>query len=325
MAQGKLTTGFRNRIRDWALRRQGADALPLTLAARRIYILPTRAGWTFAMLIVVMFIAGMNYDNGLALLFTFWLTGFALVAMVQTQRNLAGTQLLSAGAAPAFAGDHVAIAIVVSTRGAAADLRLSCEDAAPSESVPASGSADDMPQLHIEVRRRGHWHAPPLRLTSTAPFGLFRTWTWLTLDISTLVYPRLAGNLAIPESPGVDGGAANMVNNQDELAWLRDFRDGDSPRQVAWKAYARGAPLLVREYRGYAMASRDFDFSALRDPDVEARLSQLARWCVDAAARGEHWTLRLPDSPPLTGAGPEHLEQCLQKLALHGMRGSAAA
>jgi uncharacterized protein (DUF58 family) len=324
VAQGRLTTGFRNRLRDWALRRQGTDALPLTLAARRIYIVPTAFGWTFAMLIVVTFIAGMNYGNGLALLFTFWLTGFALVAMVQTQRNLAGTQLHAARAQPAFAGDPVAVTIAVTSRGAAADLALSI-DGESAATAPAAQSIDNSLNLHIKARRRGRWHAPPLRLTSTAPFGLFRTWTWLRLDISTLVYPRLAGDLAIPESPGADGGTANMVHSQDELAWLRDFRDGDSPRQVAWKAYARGAPLLVREYRGYAMASRDFDFSSLRDPDVEARFSQLARWCVDAAARGEHWTLRLPDSPPLTGTGSGHLEQCLQSLALHGLHGSAAA
>ncbi len=197
-------------------------------------------------------------------------------------------------------------------------------DADNAAALPPAQVDESSLHVHIKAPRRGPWHAPPLRLTSTAPFGLFRTWTWLTLDVSTLVYPRLAGDLAIPESPGADGGTENMVSSQDELAWLRDFRDGDSPRQVAWKAYARGAPLLVREYRGYALASRDLDFAALRDQDTEARLSQLARWCVEAANRSERWTLRLPDSLPLTGAGAGHLEQCLQKLALHGRRDTSA-
>jgi uncharacterized protein (DUF58 family) len=154
-----------------------------------------------------------------------------------------------------------------------------------------------------------------------APFGLFRTWTWLRLDVATLVYPRLAGDLPVPESPGEEAGSGYLTAGQDELAWLRDFRDGDSPRQVAWKAYARGAPLLVREYRGHAAASRTLDFAALPGLHVEARLSQLARWCVDAAARGEFWTLRMPGHA-LAGAGPDHLELCLQALALHGHGGS---
>jgi uncharacterized protein (DUF58 family) len=319
MAQQRLDTALRNGVKRWALRRQADDALPATLNARRIYILPTRAGWSFAVLIVVMFIAGMNYGNGLALLFTFWLTAFALVAMVQTQRNLAGTQLLSASAAPAFAGEEVALSIRVATKGTAADLALSCEGSHHAPETPSTRLDDEL-QVHVAAKRRGLWQSPPLELSSTAPFGLFRTWTWLKLDISTLVYPRPAGDLPIPESAGGDGGSTNMAHTQDELAWLRDFRDGDSPRQVAWKAYARGAPLLVREYRGYATASRDFDFASLRSTDVESRLSQLTRWCVDAAAHGEQWTLRLPDALPMSGAGPEHLEDCLQKLALHGMQ-----
>lgn len=318
MTPGTHTTGIRRRLRDWALRRQGPDLLPLTLSSRRVYIVPTRAGWVFALLIMVTFIAGMNYGNGLALLLTFWLTGFALTAMVQTQRMLASLRLPGASAMPAFAGERVLVSLQVDARGAVADLSLRCDQGTP---VETSGEAENSTvQLAITANRRGPWQAPPLQLVSTAPFGLFHTWTWLKPDIATVVYPRPVGGLAPPETAGEDGGSANMVNTQDELAWLRDFREGDSPRQVAWKAYARGAPLLVREYRGHAAARREFDFSTLQLNDIEGRLSQLARWCVDAAARGEHWTLCLPGSPPITGTGPAHLEVCLRRLALHGVR-----
>jgi uncharacterized protein (DUF58 family) len=136
-----------------------------------------------------------------------------------------------------------------------------------------------------------------------------------------VVYPNPVGTLPVPESPGDDSGAAQQVHGQDELAWLRDFRDGDSPRQVAWKAYARGAPLLVREYQGAASLRRQFDFSQMPGLDVEARLSQLARWILDAHARNESWVLQLPDGPPLAGSGSAHRDDCLQRLALHGRGG----
>jgi uncharacterized protein (DUF58 family) len=90
---------------------------------------------------------------------------------------------------------------------------------------------------------------------------------------------------------------------------------------VAWKAYARGAPLLVREYHGSAALVREFDFALLGGLDAEARLSQLARWIVDAGARGEAWVLRLPDGPPLAGGGTAHRAACLARLALFGLRG----
>jgi uncharacterized protein (DUF58 family) len=141
----------------------------------------------------------------------------------------------------------------------------------------------------------------------------------VNLDCATLVYPRPLGDQRVPEAPGYDTGSSQTEHGQDELAWLRDFREGDSPRQIAWKAYARGAPLLVREYRGAAARRREFDFDALAGLDVEARLSQLARWVVDAAQRGENWVLRLPGAEPLDGTGAEHRDRCLARLALFGL------
>jgi len=307
------------RMLRWALRRQGPDALPLRLAPRRIYILPTRAGWTFALLIAAMFIAGMNYGNGLALLLAFWLAGFALVAMIRTQRSLAGAQLLRAATSPAFAGDCVLVSLEIQSPLAAEDLQVTAQDLDGVEPAPSSSHTDlRLLQLRFHARKRGRWRAPVMHLQTSAPFGLFRTWTWLALDVSSVVYPRPQGERRVPEAPGSDGGSKRLAGSLDELAGLRSWREGDSPRQVAWKAYARGAPLLVREYQGHTAATPQFDYSLLKDGDREARLSQLSRWVVDAAAQNQSWTLRLPGDA-LHGHGPEHRRRCLEKLALFDM------
>lgn len=326
MQPGHSHGGWRARLQRWALKRQGRDVLPLTLAARRVYILPTPAGWTFALLLATMFIAGMNYGNGLALLFTFWLTGFALVAMVQTQRGLSGLRLVSAGVQPAHAGEDLTLRVTVGGRISPRDLRLRAGEEAPNlpggtDRQATPDDATDTVSLTLPATRRGRWHAPALHLSSAAPFGLFRTWTWLSLELSTLVYPAPTGTRPMPESPEQEHGSVLLHQGLDELAWLRDFREGDSPRQVAWKAYARGQPLLVREYHGACAQRREFDFDLLAGMDVESRLSQLTRWVLDAAARGEGWVLRLPGSAPLSGEGREHLTRCLERLALHGQPG----
>ncbi len=318
MRDATSRSSWRQRLQAWALRRQGPDALPLQLRARRIYILPTRAGWTFALLIGVMFLAGVNYGNGLALLFTFWLAGFALVAMVQTQRTLAGATLQQLVLSPAHVGDAVTLLLTVSGRADTQDLQLATGYDKDAQTGTACTRDADALELLIPATRRGHWRTPTLLLSSTAPFGLFRTWTWLQLDARTLVYPRAHGHLPVPEAAGEQHGTVPQQHGQDEFAWLRDFREGDSPRQVDWKAYARGAPLLVREYHGQGALRHEFDFDALSPLAVEARLSQLTRWIVDADARGENWVLRLPGSPPLAGGGASHRVHCLEHLALHG-------
>jgi uncharacterized protein (DUF58 family) len=308
---------FRQRLLRWALRRQGPDSLPLQLKPRRIYILPTGTGWVFGLLIAAMFLAGMNYGNGLALLLTFWLAAFSLVGMIQTQRGLAGVTLVDAAAEPAFAGGELVLTLGLRSRMDTRDLVLEAEGASMEPVSGPDGGGTATVSLRFKVKRRGRWRAPVLRIATSAPYGLFRTWTWLSLDVQALVYPKPVGDEPVPEVPGPESGSLRLAGSLDELAALRPFREGDSPRQVAWKAYARGAPLLVREYQGHSAALREFDFSALRRGDTEARLSQLSRWIVDAAAQNQRWTLRLPGSEPVAGSGPDHRQQCLARLALH--------
>jgi uncharacterized protein (DUF58 family) len=302
----------------WALRRQGPDAPPLRLASRRIYIVPTRTGLVFGLLLVAMFLAGMNYGNGLALLLAFWLASFALVGMVQTQRGLAGLSMLEAQVEPAFAGGEILLTLSLQARLAPADLEFRAEQVLVKSTRASPAVVPDVQAVTLEfpVSRRGSWRCPVLRLSTVAPYGLFRTWTWLALDLRTQVYPKPEGTLPVPESPGADAGTRRMAGSLDEIAGLRPFREGDSPRQVAWKAYARGAALLVREYQGNASARREFDFDTLPLAGTEARLSQLARWVVDAASQNQGWVLHLPGAAPLAGAGIEHRCACLTRLAL---------
>ena len=160
-------------------------------------------------------------------------------------------------------------------------------------------------ELPLPAPTRGLVRLERLRLATAHPFGLFRAWTWVHTPIEMLVYPQPRGSLPMPAQPGVRHGAqAASAAGTDEWAGLRPFRDGDSPRHVDWKAYAREAPLLVKEYTQGAAELRDFDFARLPLADSEARLSQLARWVVDAEAHGERYGLTLPGVQPGGGARP---------------------
>ena len=311
----------RARMAAWVRRRQGSDVLPVTLARRRLYILPTRAGIAFGSLWVLMLLAGLNYGNSLALFFTFLLAGVALVAMNDCHRNLLGVTLASVSAPPVFA------------RSAGA-LQLVFENPAPRPRPAVQASLDDGPsagadlapqartrlELPLTPARRGLVRIDRLRLTSSHPFGLFRTWTWVHLPLEVLVYPHPHGSLPRPITSGRQPGEhPRGSSGLDEWLGLRPFRDGDSPRQVDWKAYAREAPLLVKEYSPAGSDLCLFDFAELRSPDIEARLSQLARWVVDAEAGGERYGLTLPGVVLAPNRGPEHRHRCLAALALYGV------
>src|SRR3984885_16238410 len=97
---------MQRRLAPGVTRRQGEDVLPVTLHRRRLYILPTRTGMAFGVLLLLMLIAGLNYANSLALLTTFLLAGLALVSMHACHRNLLGLTVTDLSAQDSFAGSH---------------------------------------------------------------------------------------------------------------------------------------------------------------------------------------------------------------------------
>jgi uncharacterized protein (DUF58 family) len=305
----------------WIRRRQGADALPLTLQRRRLYILPTRAGWGFGVLLLFMLVAGLNYGSSLALFLTFLLGGFALVTMHLCHRNLLGASLQTADAPPTFALRAGSLRVTLGNTTPVWRYRIESgvsDDPTLAADVPAQGKQHiDLP---VSAPTRGMVRVDRLRLTTAHPFGLFRAWTWVHAPIEMMVYPRPHGSLPMPTVSGRKSGTRSQGHSgADEWRGLRPFRDGDSPRQVDWKAYAREAPLLVKEYSSAGSELRIFDFTRLGKLDTEARLEQLTRWVVDAEERGERYGLELPDVHIAPDHGADHRHLCLTALALYGL------
>ena len=318
---------LRRRAADWARRRQGADTLPLTLGRRRLYILPTRAGVGFGALVITMIAAGLNYANSLALLLAFLLAGFALVAMHECHRNLLGLSLLEASAPPLFAGSSGMLRLTLENASRMRRYRLQAAAGEESAAVMdlTAGSRGRL-ELPIRALRRGLQRIERLRISSSHPFGLFRAWTWVHAPIDVIVYPRPSGALPLPPESGAASGAwAQGAAGSDEWRGLRPFREGDSPRQVAWKAYAREAPMLVKEYSSAGAPLRVLSLAHARQPDLESRLEQLARWIVDCESRGEVYGLEMAGERIPAHRGPDHRHRCLSALARYGSPRSAAA
>ncbi len=309
------------RAGEWMRRRQGEDRLPVRLERRRLYILPTRGGLAFTALLFLMLLAGLNYANSLALFFTFLLTGFALVVMQQCHRNLLGAEVVAALAPAVFARSVGKLSLTLGDAGGSARPRL--EAALPAGTPVTADVAAGMRQrleLPLAAPLRGVVRIERIRLSSAWPFGLFRVWTWVHTPVALLVYPHPHGVLPMPADSARTAGARSHAGaGADEWVGLRPFRDGDSPRQVDWKAYAREAPLLVKEYVQGASELRMFEYAQLVRLDQEARLSQLARWVVDAEAQGERYGLILPGVRLAPDRGPEHRHRCLAALALFGL------
>jgi len=307
-------------VSAWARSRQGEDHAPLTLRSRRIYILPTRAGVVAVVLLFIMFLAGLNYQNSLALLLCFLLAGFALVSMYECHATLTGLTISSARVESAFAQGHGELQLGFYNAGDSTrrGLRLRVTAIEPKSFEIAPQSACLL-SLRYEALARGRQRLDRLHLSSDAPLGLFRAWTWLHLPLEALIYPAPLRLRPLPPAAGQPQRSerARRLGGEEEFAWLRRFREGDPLRRAAWKAYARGGPLMVAHYDAPAGAQRTLSLQSLRDLPLERALSQLADWVLECERHGESYALELPGQSLPPGHGLAQRRHCLEALALY--------
>ncbi len=318
---GQLKRHLFDRVVSWARKRQGRDPDPLVLQKRRIYILPTGLGVGFGIMLFAMLLGSMNYNNSMGFALTFLLASLALVAMHHCHRNLTGLLMRSAGAEPVFAGQDALFAIVL--ENPAAGPRL-CLRVTLNGEVQDTADLDPGGQCRLMMRLptsgRGYVRIDRFGIETTFPLNLFRAWTWIHMDLGCVVYPAPADRRLPPPPRHTDiGGAQDDSAGDDDFAGLRTYRPGDSPRHIAWKAFAREQGLLVKQYAGTDVTTHWFEWDSLPMSDPESRLAQLCRWIVDAHGDGHAFGLRLPTAVIEPNLGRPHRRRCLTALALFGI------
>ena len=314
-----LRTYLKRQTRRWIRRRQGPDRGAVTLRRGRIYILPTGLGAAFGLMLFAMLLGSLNYGNNLGLGLTFLLAALGVVAMHACHRNLEALIVRAASTEPPYAGGDAVFRIALANPGRAprCDLEAVAPGRAdPPASITAGGEADIA--MRVPTRRRGSIVLQRIEIATRFPYGLFRAWAVLHPDLACLVYPRPAEDAPPPpRAPGLAGSGVAR-RGEDDFAGLKDYHPGDPPRHIAWKAYARAGELLIKEFSGDAEAMPLFDLDDAPGGDLEARLSVLARWIVDAHARGQTFGLRLPGDEIPPQPGDAQRRRCLAAIARFG-------
>ncbi len=306
------------RVQAWSKRRTGVDVSPVTLGRRRIYIVPTGLGFTYAAMLFAMLLAGLNYGNNLALILTFVLTATGWVAMHECHRNLLDLRIVVGALQSPFAGHPAGFAYQLTDAEGRAryDLCVSAAGAAGGTVSVAAHSAVAV-TVRVPTHVRGRVSIARLKIESRFPLGLCRAWSWLHLEQVCVVYPQPSRESVPPTGAARSegDGPARPQPGDDDWNGLRDYQPGDPVRRIAWKAYARSGALLIKELDREAAVPLMFDWESMTGVGTEERISRLTRLVVDAAARGDAYGLRLPDSSLALARGAAHRHQCLALLA----------
>lgn len=332
---------LRQRWSDWwEARLPRQDQIRLT--QRNLYILPTRAGLSFAVVVMVLLLAAINEQVNLGYALAFLLAGAGMAALYQTHGNLQGVSLRLQSLHSVHAGQVLRLPVALNNqhrRLGRHGLQISVDirslprelvtGASPLQVELAPGSEGTV-EVDVPTRQRGWLSLPRLTIETRYPLGLFRAWAFWRPESRVLVWPALDPHAPpLPDLPGqsdLSQATATQARDADMPEGLRDHRRGDPLRWVAWKKSTRtlatGGQLVSREPAGGRTPERwlDHDLSpGLQQLPPEARLSRLASWLVqaeqDAASNGPAYGLRLPGQSLPCGHGAQHLRLCLDALA----------
>lgn len=299
---------------------------PVTLGPNRIYILPTKGGVLFFVLLMAMLLISINYNNPPGYLLTFLLAGVGFVSIFHTHRTLHGLLVQHLPAQAVFAGGQALFPVMIRNPAITARYGVTVSWTRLEAGMPQDIAAKSECRivLSLPADSRGKLSAGPVVVASIFPLGLLRAWSRVHLPMSCIVYPQPERGGPLwpsppPEharQPGEDGQNAVAGQDGDDFSGLRSYRLGDPPRQVAWKATARSEAIYSKEFstqaEGAAIWLRWLDAGL---QDVEATLSRLCRWLLEADKTGHPFGLVLPGLriDPSTGKG--HLHRCLSALA----------
>lgn len=318
-----IANQWRQRWSGWVNRR-----LPRSdqrqFAQSNIFILPTAMGWVFAVLLLVMLLTGINYQNSLIFLLTFFLGVVFVAAMHQTHQNLAGLELTLVHAGEGYAGEAIPF-LLRGNAGGDGNLALSVRVEGSSlgneltmQHVNRDASIDM--RLFVTASRRGRLRLDRIRVATRFPFGLLQAWSWLRPETTGVAYPKpLTPPLPVAvAAEGEESGIEAPLQGQDH-AEIRPWRAGDLSQRVQWKRYARSGDMVIADWQGEQGSPHWLDFSAFPGVDTELRLSYLTALVLERDQSGQAFGLRLPGQDIEPDAGPKHTRRCLRALALFGV------
>jgi uncharacterized protein (DUF58 family) len=312
-----------SRLRRWFRGDAPPERGTVVLGHRRVYIMPTRAGWIYAATLGILLVGSINYALQLGFALTFLLGGLGLAGMVHTTRNLARLALSAGRAEPVYAGERAQFRVHLDNRSPfdrpAILVRHLASGAQVVLDLPASAAREAV--LPVPATKRGWLLLTRVMLETRFPLGLFRAWSYLEPDARCLVYPRPERTpLPAPAADAAAGGARAQAQGSDDFSGLRGYQPSDSPRHVAWKAVARAEEMLTKQFSGAAGAELWLDWSLVAGAaSDDQRLARLCGWVLAAEQAGARYGLRLPGLEIAPGRGDAHRAACLQALALHGI------
>lgn len=278
----------------------------------RIYIMPTRMGGYLNGLVFLMFLLSVGYSNNLLLIFTLFLFGLNLIWVIQTHFHLHALKLESVLVSDGFAKENSLVELHWKKTpdvphkwnfrlfGEDFDLKLNSLENSQSKSL-----------TEIVFPKRGVWNFQHLRVSTEMPFGLYKAWIYLPIDVKGYAYPEKLKELpAINTENNFNDGEFATSRPGPHDVWNLGPYQGEESRRISWKHYARTGELVVKEGEEFSNAIVHFRLPHATE-NKEYLLSKLATQMVQCSKTDVPFSFENKSA----SLSARHLTDCLRELS----------
>jgi len=303
-------------------KRQPAACQEITINRRQLYILPTRSGMTYLIVLLLTLTGSINYENSLGFMLSFLLGSMGFLSMIYTHQNINQLNIKAGRAEPVFAGQTIKFPIYLSSKNnkISPNIKLLSGSEKTTTAHIINGLETNC-KLQLNAPHRGYVSIGRIKLFSEFPMGLFHAWSWLKLDSQCLVYPAPDTHHHALQFENNQGQGFNNSHQQgvDDFAGIRQYQDGDLPNHMAWKAIAKTGSLQTKIFTNDCAKKIWINWSHTNETlDIEHRLSILCRMVLDAHDKNIIYGLQIPETTIPPSSGLQHKQNCLKSLALFG-------
>ena len=312
-----------------------------TLNLRNVYIFFSREGMLFAVLLIITFIAGINYGNNLVLGLCFYLISVWLISFHVTFAHISGLQvrLLEVTMAEAGAPVWVTLQLQSDSRQPRRQLLFSFDltDKKTDREIKKKTKnnmnsqhsvlvtrlqGEQTIRLPVQTHKRGQLELPRLKIKTVYPLGIMRAWSYVYFARTAWVCPKpevfdWQQQYGVASQEDLAAGG-QYRQGQDDFERLDSYIEGESLARVSWGHVARGQGMLTKHFADPVGQEQTLDYGNMPAAHHEQKLAQLAHGVLTLGQLGVPFTMCLPNDVPsavVMGEGNSFAQACLLRLA----------
>jgi uncharacterized protein (DUF58 family) len=315
----KLAAIFGQRFNRWLSKRMPPSSVQ-QLNSRNIFIMPSKFGITFLLLVLLLFLLATNYQNNIIMLLSYLMASLFISAMMQSFFNFSGLVFQSRGECQGYAGQVLNILVTVTAPSKRFALNFSF-DGQKIARLEHTGKQELVVKVPFYSDQRGVFTPGRIKVMSEYSLGLFTTWTRLDFATICTVYPEpkalkngmRALSAAQSSSTQQRGGAS--IKGVEDFFELKSYLPGEPLSRVAWKQFARGQGKFSKQYQENQGELVWLNLADMPAIDLETKLQLLCFLISHYAGRQQKFGLNLLHHKIEPNAGKQHIDLCLRALA----------